>query len=369
MHFLLQFLNKPVRLAAALLLLPSLLCATRIKDLTHIEGQRDNQLVGYGLVVGLAGDGDSQQADYTVQSIANMLQRFGVNVPVNDLRTKNVAAVMVTTNIAAFAKPGSRLDVVISSIGDAGSLNGGTLLQTPLLGADDVVYAVAQGPVVVGGFSAGGGDAVVQRNHPTVGKVVNGAIVEREIRTQIINEGSLVFLLRDPDYASAVRMAEEINRYFPRSAQAMSPQSVRVQVPDNYAGAETTFIASVEAIQVQPDLTAKVVMNERTGTIVATAEVRLSEVAVSHGNITVSVARSPLISQPGPLAEGETVVAAVTDLEIIEAEGGFSHINPAPTLRQLTDALNTLGVTPRDMMSILQSLKTAGALHAELIIE
>lgn len=360
---------KIIILIAALAFAQTLFAGSRIKDLTMIEGQRDNQLVGYGLVVGLAGDGDSQQADYTVQSISNMLQRFGVNVPAGDLRSKNIAAVMVTADIPAFAKPGSRLDVVISSIGDARSLNGGTLLQTPMLGADDNVYAVAQGSIVVGGFAIGGDAAGVTRNHPTVGKVVNGAIVEREIRTQIIRDGELVFLLRNPDFASAVRMAEEINRFFPRSAQALSPQSVRVRVPDNFIGAETTFIASVEAIPVRPDIMARVVINERTGTIVATSEVRLSEVAVSHGNITVTVARTPLISQPGALAQGETVVAEVTELEVFENEGGFYMVPEAPTLQQLTDALNALGVTPRDMMSILQSLKTAGALHADLIIE
>ncbi|MCZ6675267.1 MAG: flagellar basal body P-ring protein FlgI [Verrucomicrobia bacterium] len=343
--------------------------ASRIKDLTTIQGQRDNQLVGYGLVVGLAGDGDSQQADYTVRTIANMLQRFGVNLPADDLRSKNVAAVMVTADISAFGKPGSRLDVVVSSIGDADSLTGGVLLQTPLLGADDEVYAVAQGSVLVGGFSVGGADASIQKNHPTVGKIPGGAIIEREIHTQVIQDGGLVFLLRDPDYASAVLMAETINRFFPNSARALSPQSVGVHIPEEFSGSETTFIASVEAVRVQPDVAARVVMNERTGTIVATADVRLSEVAVSHGNITVLIARSPVISQPGALSSGETVVQSVTDIEVIQSQGGFSRLAPAPTLRQLTDSLNILGVSPRDMMSILQSLKTAGALHAELIIE
>ncbi len=344
--------------------------ASRIKDLTTIQGQRDNQLVGYGLVVGLAGDGDSQQADYTVRTIANMLQRFGINLPPDDLRSKNVAAVMVTANIAAFGKPGSRLDVIVSSIGDAKSLSGGVLLQTPMLGADDEVYAVAQGAVLVGGFAVGGEDAAIQQNHPTVGKIPSGAIIEREIHTQVIQEGGLVFLLREPDYASAVLMAETINRFFPNTASALSPQSVGVDIPEDYLGSETTFIASVEAIRLQPDVAARVVMNERTGTIVATADVRLSEVAVSHGNITVSVARTPVISQPGALSEGgETVVQSVSDLEVIESQGGFSRLEAAPTLRQLTDSLNILGVSPRDMMSILQSLKTAGALHAELIIE
>ncbi len=361
---------KVVSICGTVFGLMSSLSASRIKDLTTIQGQRDNQLVGYGLVVGLAGDGDSQQADYTVRSIANMLQRFGVNLPPDDLRSKNVAAVMVTADIAAFGKPGSRLDVVVSSIGDADSLTGGVLLQTPLLGADDEVYAVAQGSVLVGGFSAGGEEASLTQNHPTVGKVPGGAIIEREIHTQVIQDGGLVFLLRDPDYASAVLMAETINQFFPDSARALSPQGVGVNIPTEFLGSETTFIASVEAIRMEPDVAARVVMNERTGTIVATSDVRLSEVAVSHGNITVAVARTPMISQPGALAQGgETVVESVTDLEVVQNEGGFSRLEPAPTLRQLTDSLNLLGVSPRDMMSILQALKRAGALHAELIIE
>lgn len=346
------------------------LSASRIKDLTSIQGQRDNQLIGYGLVVGLAGDGDSQQADYTVRSVANMLQRFGINLPADDLRSKNVAAVIVTADIPAFGKPGSRLDVVVSSIGDADSLSGGVLLQTPLLAANDEVYAVAQGSVLVGGFSVGGEEATVQQNHPTVGKIPGGGIIEREIPTQVIQDGGLVFLLREPDYASAVMMAETINDYFPGTASALSPQSVGVNIPSDYVGAETTFIASVEAIQVEPDVSARVVMNERTGTIVATADVKLAEVAVSHGNITVSVARTPFVSQPSALSDvGSTVVAGVTDVEVFESRGGFSRLEAAPTLRQLTDSLNVLGVSPRDMMSILQALKRAGALHAELIIE
>lgn len=348
----------------------SLPCAgTRIKDLTVLEGQRDNQLVGYGLVVGLAGDGDSQQAAYTVQSIANMLQRFGVAVPPDELRSNNVAAVMVTADIPAFTKPGSRLDVVVSSLGDADSLSGGTLLQTPLLGGDDSVYAVAQGPVLVGGFSVGGEEAALQRNHPTVGKVMEGAIVEREIRTEVVQNDEVVFMLRNPDYASAVKMAEAVNQYFPGSAEAQSPQSVRIGIPEAYAGSETLFIASVGAIEMEPDVAARVVINERTGTIVATSEVRLSEVAVSHGNITVSIARTPVVSQPGALSEGETVVTGVTDVGLEETQGGFTTLAESPTLRELTDSLNSLGVSPRDMMSILQALKTAGALHAELIIE
>lgn len=354
------------------LLLPVLLSlegASRVKDLAMLEGRRDNQLVGYGLVVGLAGDGDSTQATYTIQSIANTLQRFGVNVPVDEIRSNNVAAVMVTADIPAFAEPGTRLDAIISSIGDADSLSGGVLLQTPLLGADEAVYAVAQGSVLVGGFFAGGEDASVQRNHPTVGSIPSGAIVEQPIPTRIIQENTLTFLLNEPDFATAVRMEEQINRYFPDTALTVSPTSVKVRIPELYVGREMTFIASVEAIELQPDTQARVVMNERTGTIVATSEVRLSEVAVSHGNITVNIARTPFVSQPGAFSEGETVEGDFTELDVVEARGGFSQLPPTPTLQELTSTLNSLGVGPRDMMVILKALKKAGALHAELVME
>ena len=350
------------------LLLPA--HASRIKDLTTIAGQRDNQLVGYGLVVGLAGDGDSQQAEYTVQSIANMLERFGVSVEPNDLRSNNVAAVMVTADIDAFVQEGSRIDVVVSSIGDADSLVGGVLLQTPLLGADNNVYAVAQGSLIIGGFFVGdGGGTSVQKNHPTVAQLPGGAIMERTINTRILENGALTLLLDNPDYAAAAMMEEAINRYFPGAAKALSAQNLRIQIPESYQNSATTFIASIEAIPVETDLTARVVMDERTGTIVATSDVRILPVAVSHGNITVSVARQPIISQPGAFAGGETVQDQVEDIDVVEMRGGFSIVESSPTLSDLTTSLNALGVSSRDMMVILQSLKSAGALHAELIIE
>ncbi|MCH8473760.1 MAG: flagellar basal body P-ring protein FlgI [Opitutales bacterium] len=359
-------------LALCGLLLAASVDASRIKDITTIAGQRDNQLVGYGLVVGLAGDGDSQQAEYTVQTIANMLERFGISVDPNDLRSRNVAAVMVTTDINSFVQPGSRIDVTVSSIGDADSLSGGILLQTPLLGADNNVYAVAQGSLLIGGFAVSGGDGGtgIQRNHPTVARMPRGAIVERGINSQTIKEGTITFLLDNPDYATATLMEEAVNRFFPGAAKAKSAQNLVVSIPEAFrGGSETSFIASVEAIQVETDQTARVVIDERTGTIVATADVRLSPVAVSHGNITVSVATTPVISQPGAFSPGETVEAELTEIEVVEVEGGFSEIIGGPTLSDLTTALNSLGVSSRDMMVILQSIKSAGALHAELIIE
>ena len=341
----------------------------RIKDLAMLEGRRDNQLVGYGLVVGLAGDGDSNQALYTVQSVANTLERFGVSVDPGSLISKNVAAVMLTANIPAYAEQGSKIDVTISSIGDADSLSGGTLLQTPLLGADDSVYAVAQGAILLGGFFEGGGDATLQKNHPTVGTIPDGAIVEAEIPTTVIKDGALTYLLKNPDYASAVKLAERVNDFFPDAAQAYSPQGVRIRIPEAYGQNPVPFIASVESIKVEPDVMARVVMNERTGTIVATSAVRLSEIAVSHGNITVNIAKTPVFSQPNALAGGTTLQDEVTNLNVTETQGGFTYLNASPTLQELTTALNALGISPRDMMVILQTINKAGALHAELIME
>ncbi len=341
----------------------------RIKDLAMLEGRRDNQLVGYGLVVGLAGDGDSNQALYTVQSVANTLERFGVSVDPGSLISKNVAAVMLTANIPAYAEQGSKIDVTISSIGDADSLSGGTLLQTPLLGADDSVYAVAQGAILLGGFFEGGGDATLQKNHPTVGTIPDGAIVEAEIPTTVIKDGALTYLLKNPDYASAVKLAERVNDFFPDAAQAYSPQGVRIRIPEAYGQNPVPFIASVESIKVEPDIMARVVMNERTGTIVATSAVRLSEIAVSHGNITVNIAKTPVFSQPNALAGGTTLQDEVTNLNVTEMQGGFTYLDASPTLQELTTALNALGISPRDMMVILQTINKAGALHAELILE
>ncbi|MFP4157358.1 MAG: flagellar basal body P-ring protein FlgI [Opitutales bacterium] len=365
-------MNRRFYIFSALALSISLLAPTsamRIKDIATLEGRRDNQLVGYGLIVGLAGNGDSNQAIYTLQSIANMMQRFGVSIDPDDITASNVAAVMITADIPAYVEAGTRIDVTVSSIGDADSLEGGVLLQTPLMGADDQVYAVAQGSMLLGGFFAGGDDASVQRNHPTVATIPEGAIVERTIRSEVIHDNSLNVLLRNPDFASAVKLAERVNDFFPGSAEAMTPQSVKVSIPEAYAENPVTFIASLESIEVEPDVAAKVIMNERTGTIVTTAAVRLSEVAVSHGNLTVSIARTPVVSQPDALSEGETVVEETTEVNAVEERTGFARLNSSPTLEDLTTTLNTLGVSPRDMMVILQTIDAAGALHAELILQ
>jgi len=365
MHRFAQIITSLALLSA--LVTPA--AAVRIKDIATLEGRRDNQLVGYGLVVGLAGQGDSNQSIYTLQSIANMVQRFGVLVDPDDITASNVAAVMITADIPAFIESGTRIDVTVSSIGDAETLQGGVLLQTPLLGADDEVYAVAQGSMLLGGFFLGGEDATIQQNHPTAAIIPDGAIVERTIRAEVIRDNAVTVLLRNPDFASAVKLAERVNQFFPGSANALSPQSVRVDIPQNYGTNPVTFIASLESIEVEPDVEAKVIMNERTGTIVTTAAVRLSEVAVSHGNLTVSIARTPVVSQPNAFGGGETVVEDVEQLNAVEEISGFTTLDNAPTLKDLTTTLNTLGVSPRDMMVILQTIDAAGALHADLILQ
>ena len=350
---------------------PCALSASRIKDITAVEGARDNQLVGYGIVVGLAGDGDSR-LNYTLQSLTNALKRFGITVDPDKVKSDNVAAVMVTADIGPFIRPGARLDVTVSSMGDASSLQGGVLLQTPLMGADGKAYAVAQGPVAIGGFmggSGGGGGATVQKNHPTVGIITSGAIVERRIETSVVREdGSLDLLLFNPDYTTAVRIADAVNAVFPASSQAGDSASVNIHVPDAFKGQETNFIAILGSIEVQPDTMARIIINERTGTIVATQTVRLSSVAVSHGSLVITIASSQGVSQPNARSQGQTTTVNSTQTKVDEKQGHFAMIDDYPTLERLTQALNALGVSTRDMITVLQTMKRAGALQAELVI-
>jgi flagellar P-ring protein FlgI len=344
----------------------------RLKDVTTVEGTRDNQLVGYGLVVGLAGTGDSK-VSYTTQSVANYLKRFGLTIPPETVKPQNIAAVMITANIGPFAKPGTKVDVTLSSIGDASTLQGGVLLQTPLIGADDQVYAVAQGPVAVGGFLGGvggPGGATVQQNHPTVAMITGGAIVERGVATEFVRDGAVNLLLASPDFASAARIADRLNMAFPGSAYTPDPSLINIKVPAEYQQYPVNFLAAIGDIEVEPDTPAKVIINERTGTIVATANVRLMPVAISHGALTINISQSQSVSQPNPLSEkGETVVLNSTNTDVTEVRGGFSSLPESPTLDRLTAALNSLGVSTREMMSILQALKKSGALQADLIVD
>jgi flagellar P-ring protein precursor FlgI len=345
--------------------------ASRVKDLTQVTGSRDNQLVGYGLVIGLAGDGDSN-AVTTLRSVANALQRYGITVSADQVKAKNVAAVMITADIAAFMKNGSRIDVTVASLGDAKSLQGGVLLQTPLMGADGRVYAVAQGPIAVGGFiggSGGPGGATVQKNHPTVGQISNGAIVEREIPATFVRDGLLSLQLHNPDFTSASRMAKAINALFPAAASATDAASVSVKLPERYTGHEVAFLADLGAIEVTPDSNARVVINERTGTIVATSTVHISKVAISHGSLVINVTSNLDVSQPNAFNDsGQTVVTDSTQTAVAEKKGRLVVVEEAPTVDRLAAGLNALGVSTREMMSIFQTLKRAGALQAELVI-
>jgi flagellar P-ring protein precursor FlgI len=342
----------------------------RLRDLVMISGARDNQLVGYGLVAGLAGDGDKDQA-YTKQTVANLLVRYGINIPASTLSAKNVAVVMVTADIPPFLKNGARIDVTVASMGDAKSLAGGVLLQTPLLGADGKVYAVAQGPMVLGGFAAGeggAGGATVTKNHPTTAQIVNGALVEKEIPTQFVRDNSVELLLRDPSFNSASAMALAINEVFTNAAHAMDSSTVLVQMPEGAEASPVDFISRLNMIEVTPDTPARIIINERTGTIVATASIHISSCAVASGNITINVASSQDVSQPGAFSGGSTQATQRTSTSVTESKSGLIPLQELPTVEKVASALNALGATPRDMMSIFQAMKQAGALQAELIV-
>ncbi|MDB6094004.1 MAG: flagellar P-ring protein [Verrucomicrobia bacterium] len=344
--------------------------ASRVKDLTLIEGERDNQLVGYGLVVGLAGDGDSNAAT-TLRSVANLLQRYGLTINPTDIKAKNVAAVMITADISAFTKNGTRIDVNIASMGDAKTLQGGVLLQSPMLGADGKVYAVAQGPIAIGGFlggQGGAGGATVQKNHPTVGSISSGAIVEREIPAVFMHDNALRLLLHNPDFTTVSRMTDAINTQWPEAATAVDAATIRVSLPNDFRGRDIAFIARLGEIESAPDTVARIVINERTGTIVATSTVRLSHVAIAHGSLTITVSSSIGVSQPNALSQGQTVSVPTTKTDVNEVKGGFSVLNEPPTIERLAAALNAMGVSTREMMAIFQTLKRSGALQAELVI-
>jgi flagellar P-ring protein precursor FlgI len=357
-------------LLALLLPVATLAAGVRLRDLVMISGARDNQLVGYGLVVGLAGDGDKDQI-YTKQSVANLLLRYGINVSAATISSKNVAVVMVTADIPPFVKNGARIDVNVASMGDAKSLSGGVLLQTPLLGADGKVYAVAQGPLVLGGFAAGEGGAggsTVTKNHPTTAQIVNGALVEKEIPTQFVRDNSVELLLRDASFNSASAMVVAINEVFTNAAHALDSTTVRVQIPPGAEGSPVEFIAQLNNIEIMPDTPARIIINERTGTIVATAAIHISSCAVACGNITINVTSTPEVSQPSPFSyRGSTKVTQQTSTAVTETKSGLIPLQELPTVEKVAAALNSLGATPRDMMSIFQAMKQAGALQAELI--
>lgn len=362
------------RLAAALLLvlgLTDLLHAARIKDIASFRGVRSNQLVGYGLVVGLAGTGDGDDAVFTLQSMSAMLEKMGVTVSPDDIKVKNVAAVMVTAELPPFARSGSRMDALVSSIGNAKTLGGGTLLMTPLKGADGQVYAVAQGPVATGGFlvSSGAGDKVA-KNFPTVGRVVQGVSVEREIPFDLNLKDSLMLALNKPDFTTATRVAQAINAGLRENvARTQDSGTVHVAVPPGYSGNIAALIATVEGLNVTPDNVSRVVINERTGTVIMGENVRIATVAIAHGNLSVEIKQSFDVSQPMPFSNrGQTVVTPDAQTTVKEGRAPLQVLEAGVSIGEVVRALNALGVTPRDLISILQALKAAGALQADLEI-
>ena len=365
---------RPVLVLAAMLCLAGSDAGayTRIKDITTVVGVRENQLIGYGLVIGLQGTGDSMRnAPFTEQSLQAMFDRMGVNVTQQGLRVRNVAAVMVTTNLPPFASIGSKIDVNVSSIGDATSLNGGTLLMTPLTGADGRVYAVSQGALLASGYSASGVAASVSQGVQTDGRIPNGAIVEREVPGALDDLKTLVLDLQNPDYATATLMADVINAFAMKEfgkpvAQERDMRSVVLRKPANVTAAR--FLAAIGDLLVYPDAPARVVINQRTGTVVIGQDVRISTVGLTHGSLTVRVTETPVASQPAPFSQGKTVVLPRTQVNVTEQDGHMAVIG-GTSLQTLIDGLNKLGLKPTDIIAILQAIKSAGALQAEVVIQ
>jgi flagellar P-ring protein precursor FlgI len=341
---------------------------SRIKDLANIEGVRQNQLIGYGLVVGLNGTGDTlNNIPFTKQSLQAMLERLGVNIRGATIRTGNVAAVMVTANLPAFGTQGTRIDVTVSALGDSKSLNGGTLLVTPLLGADGNVYAVAQGSVAIAGFQAEGEAAKITRGVPTVGRISNGAIIEREIEFALNRLNQVRLALRNADFTTAKRIAAAINDFIGANiAEPLDSSTVQVSVPQQYQGNVVSLLTEIEQLQIEPDLPAKIVIDERSGIIVMGRDVRVSMVAVAQGNLTVTISETPQVSQPSPFSQGTTQVVPRTKIGIQEDGKKLALVREGVSLQQLVDGLNALGIGPRDMIAILQAIKASGAIQADI---
>lgn len=370
-------------------ILPSAGIAARIKDIVSIEGIRSNQLFGYGLIIGLNGSGDKGGATFTIQGLANMLEHMGIHTIAEDVKVKNVAAVIVTATLPPFARIGKKIDVTLSSIGDAKSLQGGTLLLTPLKGVDGKVYALAQGPVLIGGFSAGGvaGGGII-KNHPTVGRISGGATVERNIPLSITGKNELTILLNNPDFNTVTRMANAINSLLGEgNAKPIDSGTLKFSIPKEFQNRVVNLIAKIGNLEVVPDSVAKITVNEKTGTIVIGENIRIQKVAIAHGNLSIQIKETKEVSQPLPFAPssrsstptqmeggtivvpgGSTVVTPKSEITVIEEKKGLLLIPEGRTVGELVKALNAIGVTPRDLITILQTMKAAGALQAELEI-
>ena len=346
--------------------------SSRIKDIATFEGVRENMLVGYGLVVGLNGTGDSLgDGHFTKQSLMAMLERLGVKPTQEGLASKNVAAVMVTATLQAFARQGSKIDVTVSALGDSKSLLGGTLLVTPLLGADGEVYAVSQGQVAVGGFTAVGKGETITKGVPTSARIANGGIVEREIKFDLSSLKRVHISLRNPDFTTARRMAQAVNAFLGTNvARPKDPGTLVVEIPNDYEGNVVGLITDIEQLRIEPDQLARIIIDEQSGTIVMGDNVKISTVAIAQGSLTIRVTETPQVSQPGPFAEvGETETVARTDVQVDEdGDKKMTVVNSGVTLQDLVNGLNSLGIGPRDLITILQAVKASGALQAEISV-
>jgi flagellar P-ring protein precursor FlgI len=371
-------MRKTARLFAGLFLAASALLGAevakaekkievRLKEVARLQGVRSNQLLGYGVVVGLDGTGDKDQTKFTVQSLMNLMARQGLTVNPATVKVKNVAAVMVTAELPAFSRAGSRIDVTVSSTGDAKSLAGGVLLMTALQGPDSQIYAVAQGPLLVGGFSASAGGASVTKNHPTVGRVPEGALIEREIAGSFNARATLRYSLMEEDFTTAMRVVHAINEELgEKLAQPLDSRTVELQIPKEFQGRAVELVARLENLSVQLQPKARVVVNERTGTVIMGSEVRIGAVSIVQGGLSIMVSSTPLVSQPAPFSQGKTVTATKKDVAAVEEKPKTVTVEPGVSVGKLAEMLNGMGVSPRDMVAILQAIKEAGALQAEL---
>lgn len=357
-----------VMLVSLLLSLPAF-SASRIKDIADFEGVRDNQLVGYGMVVGLNGTGDNiKSINFAKESLVSLLDSVGINSRDGQLKSKNIAAVMVTANLPAFARQGSRIDVMVSALGDAKNLQGGTLIATPLVGANGEVYAVAQGQVAVGGVSARGATASVTKGVPTSGRIANGAIIENEIPFSLESLDTIRIALRNPDFTTARRVSDAINAFLgEQTAKATDPATIQLDVPDQYRDKIVDLMTKIEQLQVQPDQTAKVVIDESSGIVVIGKDVKINRLAIAQGNLTIKITDMPIVSQPLPFSDGTTVTGVTSAIDINESvETKLSVLDTGVNLQELVDGLNALGVSPHDLISILQAIKASGALQADI---
>lgn len=345
------------------------MASSRIKDIADFEGVRENQLIGYGLVVGLNGTGDNiKSINFAKESIISMLDNIGVNARDGQLKAKNIAAVMVTASLPPFARQGTRIDVVVSAMGDAKNLQGGTLVATPLIGANGEVYAVAQGQIATSSVTAVAGSASVSKGVPTSGRIANGAIIENEIDFDFDSLEKITIALRNPDFTTARRVSDAVNAMLGEmKAKALDPATVEVDVPEQYQDNLVGLMTNIEQLQIQPDQTARVVIDESSGIIVIGKDVKINKLAIAQGNLTIKITEVPLVSQPLPFTNGETVFGATSLIDVDEdTDSRLSVLDTGVNLQELVDGLNALGVTPRDLISILQAIKASGALQADI---